>query len=61
MKAFQADISRAESNDRLLQGKRIERHDGSGDRQKCRPPFCVGGNDGRLSAPLTIDRDAGAG
>lgn len=42
MEVFQAEISRAESDDRILKEKRIERHDGSGDRQKCRPPFCVG-------------------
>lgn len=39
--AFKAEASHAASDDRILQGKRIERHDGSGDRQRCRPPFCI--------------------
>lgn len=46
-KALAADLSRAESDDRILKEKRIERHDGSGDRQKCRPPFCFSAYFGR--------------
>lgn len=42
MHSLPGRASRAESDDRILRGKRIERRDGSGDRQRCRPPFCVG-------------------
>lgn len=41
VEADKVEASHAESDDRILKGKRIDRHDGSGDRQKCRPPFCV--------------------
>lgn len=41
VEAFKVETSHAGSDDRILKGKRIDRHDGSGDRQKCRPPFCV--------------------
>lgn len=43
VEADKVEASHAGSDDRILKGKRIDRHDGSGDRQKCRPPFCVSG------------------